>query len=270
MGCYLCAIVNLNFTAMKTTTSTTRPPRFDKQWSQTIIDNLDKADGEAFAEAIRRYQLDGTEPDLPPGLAVAFEFLRPTIDRRARAREKARQRRERNQSAIAKEAKSAIQATEASALEIGHNSAIPGEDDWEARQKYWTDFVNSRTSPLTQAEIENGRFAYETDTWAQDRDDTGPMRPDGTTLSYDERLRHYVNLLRDDHPTLVRIADEIARLSKVLYRSGDLRNHLGAFINHATVQPIPDLDKAAFRRAFTGYMLRCAYNYRNAINVTKA
>lgn len=267
MGRYLCAIVNLNFTAMKTTTSTTRPPRFDKQWSQTIIDNLDKANGEAFAEAIRRYQLDGTEPDLPPELAVAFEFLRPTIDRRARAREKARQRRERNQSAIAK---SAIQATEAFALETGHNSAIPGEDDWEARQKYWTDFVNSRTSPLTQAEIENGRFAYETDTWAQDRDDTVPMRPDGTTLSYDERLRHYVNLLRDDHPTLVRIADEIARLSKVLYRSGDLRNHLGAFINHATVQPIPDLDKAAFRRAFTGYMLRCAYNYRNAINVTKA
>lgn len=146
MGRYLCAIVNLNFTAMKTTTSTTRPPRFDKHWDEIISLIPSITDREAFAEAIRRYQLDGTEPDLPPELAVAFEFLRPTIDRRARAREKARQRRERNQSAIAKEAKSAIQATEASALEIGHNSAIPGEDDWEARQGYWTDFINSRTS----------------------------------------------------------------------------------------------------------------------------
>lgn len=265
MGRYLCAIVNLNFTAMKTTTSTTRPPRFDKQWSQTIIDNLDKADGEAFAEAIRRYQLDGTEPDLPPELAVAFEFLRPTIDRRARAREKARQRRECNQSAIAKEAKPAIQAIETPALEIGHNSAIPGEDDWEARQGYWTDFINSRTSPLTQAEIENGQFAYETDTWAQDGDDIASARHDGTPLSYDERLRNYCNQLRSDKSLLVRIADEVVRLSKVLYRSSDLCNHLGAFINHATIQPIPDLDRAAVRRAFTGYMLRCAYNYRNAI-----
>lgn len=255
---------------MKTTTSTTRPPRFDKHWDEIISLIPSITDREAFAEAIRRYQLDGTEPDLPPELAVAFEFLRPTIDRRARAREKARQRRERNQSAIAKEAKSAIQTTEASALEIGHNSAIPGEDDWEARQGYWTDFINSRTSPLTQAEIENGRFAYETDTWAQDRDDIAFARHDGTPLSYDERLRNYCNQLRSDKSLLVRIADEVVRLSKVLYRSSDLCNHLGAFINHATIQPIPDLDRAAFRRAFIGYMLRCAYNYRNAINVTKA
>lgn len=255
---------------MKTTTSTTRPPRFDKHWDEIISLIPSITDREAFAEAIRRYQLDGTEPDLPPELAVAFEFLRPTIDRRARAREKARQRRERNQSAIAKEAKSAILAIETPALEIGHNSAIPGEDDWEARQGYWTDFINSRTSPLTQAEIENGQFAYETDTWAQDGDDIASARHDGTPLSYDERLRNYCNQLRSDKSLLVRIADEVVRLSKVLYRSSGLCNHLGAFINHATIQPISDLDKAAFRRAFTGYMLRCAYNYRNAINVTKA
>lgn len=255
---------------MKTTTSTTRPPRFDKHWDEIISLIPSITDREAFAEAIRRYQLDGTEPDLPPELAVAFEFLRPTIDRRARAREKARQRRERNQSAIAKEAKSAILAIETPALEIDCHSAIPGEDDWEARQGYWTDFINSRTSPLTQAEIENGRFAYETDTWAQDRDDIASARHDGTPLSYDERLRNYCNQLRSDKSLLVRIADEVVRLSKVLYRSSDLCNHLGAFINHATIQPIPDLDRAAFRRAFTGYMLRCAYNYRNAINVTKA
>lgn len=254
---------------MKTTTSTTRPPRFDKHWDEIISLIPSITDREAFAEAIRRYQLDGTEPELPPELAVAFEFLRPTIDRRARAREKARQRRERNQSAIAKEAKSAILAIETPALEIDCHSAIPGEDDWEARQGYWTDFINSRTSPLTQAEIENGRFAYETDTWAQDGDDIASARHDGTPLSYDERLRNYCNQLRSDKSLLVRIADEVVRLSKVLYRSSDLCNHLGAFINHATIQPIPDLDRAAFRRAFTGYMLRCAYNYRNAINVTK-
>lgn len=250
---------------MKTTTSTTRPPRFDKHWDEIISLIPSITDREAFAEAIRRYQLDGTEPELPPELAVAFEFLRPTIDRRARAREKARQRRERNQSAIAKEAKSAILAIETPALEIDCHSAIPGEDDWEARQGYWTDFINSRTSPLTQAEIENGQFAYETDTWAQDGDDIASARHDGTPLSYDERLRNYCNQLRSDKSLLVRIADEVVRLSKVLYRSSDLCNHLGAFINHATIQPIPDLDRAAFRRAFTGYMLRCAYNYRNAI-----
>lgn len=54
----------------------------------------DENDRRALTEAIRKYQLDGVEPDLPPVLMVAFAFLRPTIDRRRRNAEKARSRRE--------------------------------------------------------------------------------------------------------------------------------------------------------------------------------
>ena len=68
---------------MKNTAATSRPPRFDKQWSETIAANLLATDAELLTNAIRRYQLDGTLPDLPPLLMVAFGFLRPTIDRRA-------------------------------------------------------------------------------------------------------------------------------------------------------------------------------------------
>lgn len=53
----------------------------------------DENDRRALTEAIRKYQLDGIEPDLPPALMVAFAFLRPTIDRRRRNAEKARNRR---------------------------------------------------------------------------------------------------------------------------------------------------------------------------------
>ena len=68
---------------MKNTAATSHPPRFDKQWSESIAANLPAADAGLLTEAIIRYQLDGTLPDLPPMLMVAFGFLRPTIDRRA-------------------------------------------------------------------------------------------------------------------------------------------------------------------------------------------
>ncbi|PWL59191.1 MAG: hypothetical protein DBY35_10900 [Bacteroidales bacterium] len=71
----------------------TRTPRFDKSWQETIELYPDAADREALTTAIRNYQIDGIEPQLPPALMVAFLFLRPTIDRRRRNAEKARARR---------------------------------------------------------------------------------------------------------------------------------------------------------------------------------
>ncbi len=75
---------------------TTRTPRFDNAWHKAIAMYPDENDRRALTEAIRKYQLDGIEPDLPPALMVAFAFLRPTIDRRRRNAEKARNRREMN------------------------------------------------------------------------------------------------------------------------------------------------------------------------------
>lgn len=75
---------------------TTRTPRFDDAWHKAIAMYPDENDRRALTEAIRKYQLDGIEPDLPPALMVAFAFLRPTIDRRRRNAEKARNRREMN------------------------------------------------------------------------------------------------------------------------------------------------------------------------------
>lgn len=73
---------------------TARTPRFDNAWHKAIAMYPDEKDRRALTEAIRKYQLDGVEPDLPPVLMVAFAFLRPTIDRRRRNAEKARNRRE--------------------------------------------------------------------------------------------------------------------------------------------------------------------------------
>ncbi len=63
-----------------------RAPRFDRQWTELINLLPDEDDRKLLTDAIVRYQLDATEPQLPPHLAVAFGFIRPTIDRRARAR----------------------------------------------------------------------------------------------------------------------------------------------------------------------------------------
>ncbi len=64
----------------------TRLPRFDRQWEATIAIYENETDRRLLTSAIKDYQLNGTEPQLPPALMVAFEFLRPTIDRRARNR----------------------------------------------------------------------------------------------------------------------------------------------------------------------------------------
>lgn len=71
----------------------TRNPRFDRSWQDAIALYPDAADREALTTAIRDYQIDATEPELKPALMVAFNFLRPTIDRRRRNADKARQRR---------------------------------------------------------------------------------------------------------------------------------------------------------------------------------
>ncbi|MBO5296086.1 MAG: hypothetical protein J6B03_00690, partial [Candidatus Homeothermus sp.] len=141
---------------MKNTAATSRPPRFDKQWSESIAANLPAAEAGLLTEAIIRYQLDGTLPELPPMLMVAFEFLRPTIDRRASAREKARERRLRKQSITAgavEVAKIATIATVANlaapeppAPAIKLPDVTPGEEDWAARFRFWKDLEASHKS----------------------------------------------------------------------------------------------------------------------------
>ncbi len=69
-----------------------RAPRFDRQWTELINLLPDEDDRKLLTDAIVKYQLDATEPELPPHLAVAFGFIRPTIDRRARARMRRRER----------------------------------------------------------------------------------------------------------------------------------------------------------------------------------
>ncbi len=71
-----------------------RAPRFDRQWTELIDMLPDENERKLLTDAIVRYQLDATEPELPPHLAVAFGFIRPTIDRRARARMRRRERME--------------------------------------------------------------------------------------------------------------------------------------------------------------------------------
>lgn len=89
----------------------TRTPRFDKSWQETIELYPDAADREALTTAIRNYQIDGIEPQLPPALMVAFLFLRPTIDRRRRNAEKARARRNTSTPATPESEKPAARAT---------------------------------------------------------------------------------------------------------------------------------------------------------------
>ena len=250
---------------MKNTAATSRPPRFDKQWSETIADNLPAAEARLLTEAIIRYQLDGTLPELPPLLMVAFEFLRPTIDRRARAREKARERRLRKQSITAEPAKIAkiatiatvanLAAPEPPAPAIKLPDVTPGEEDWAARFRFWKDLEASHKSMWTQEEIDNNRPSFETEVWEHELDDT-PM-------SYEELLRHYSLIMRHDPKMLLHISDEVARHGKVLYRSSDLCDHIELFINHSTDYIIINLNRTTFRRAFIRYMLRSASNYRS-------
>lgn len=273
---------------------TLRQPRFDKQWSEIISRLTSETDREALTSAIRQYQLYGTEPRLPALLAVAFEFLRPTIDRRTRNRERRRQK-----------AAAMISATPAVAVDVEEPTApdmpeemtvkpespattadgtaprpvsldslqpcslditdIPGENDWESRAEFWKNFVNTNSSPLTEREISTNRLSFETDLWEHEEDDEVPDHPDGTPMPYNELLQHYSLILRNDRRLLTRIADEVVRLTKVLYRTEDLCNHINAFIIQSTTYPIINLNRANFRRAFIRYMMRCSDHYRRSL-----
>ena len=265
---------------MKNTAAISRSPRFDKQWTENITANLPAAEAGLLTEAIIRYQLDGTLPELPPMLMVAFEFLRPTIDRRARAREKARERRLRKQSITAEPAKIAkiatiatvanLAAPEPPAPAIKLPDVTPGEEDWAARFRFWKDLEASHKSMWTQEEIDNNRPSFETDVWEHELDDRVPDHPDGTPMSYEELLRHYSLIMRHDPKMLLHISDEVARHGKVLYRSSDLCDHIELFINHSTDYIIINLNRTTFRRAFIRYMLRSASNYRSTWHVRKS
>ena len=245
---------------MKNTAATSRPPRFDKQWSETIADNLPAADAGLLTEAIIRYQLDGTLPELPPLLMVAFEFLRPTIDRRKQSAQV-------EPAKIAKIATIAtvanLAAPEPPAPAIKLPDVTPGEEDWAARFRFWKDLEASHKSMWTQEEIDNNRPSFETEVWEHELDDRVPDHPDGTPMSYEELLRHYSLIMRHDPKMLLHISDEVARHGKVLYRSSDLCDHIELFINHSTDYIIINLNRTTFRRAFIRYMLRSASNYRS-------
>lgn len=260
-------------------TTRPRPPRFDKQWDAAIGRLPSLTDRETLTEAIRLYQIEGTEPQLPPALAVAFEFLRPTIDRRARNRARrqakaAAMRRDNpvpaepvhQQEPAAVEPPVAEPATStAAAPPLESLPVAPGEDDMEARFKFWSDFCSSRTSPLTEREITENRLSFELDFWGDEEKDEVPDHPDGTPMPYTEILQHYCRLLRQDTAILVQVADEVARLTKVLYTTSDLRNHIDAFIYQSTAFPIINLNRANCRRAFIRYMIRCANSYRGTL-----
>ncbi len=69
-----------------------RTPRFDKEWHELL--NLIPADRrDTMYDAIRNYQLSGTEPQHLNGAeTMAFKLIKKIVDRRAKMRE-ARQRR---------------------------------------------------------------------------------------------------------------------------------------------------------------------------------
>lgn len=270
--------------------TTPRPPRFDKQWTESMSRFLDVNDREALASAIRQYQLDGTEPRLTGALAVAFEFLRPTIDRRARNRARRRAKAASAVSAAVKSvsdfcadnaavsvkqsetvaAQSSVSVSQMSepctrVAEIEDIVSAPGEDEWEDRYDFWKNFSETRSTPLTEREIAANRLSFETDLWEGEEADEVPDHPDGTPMPYTEILQHYCRILRNDNRLLTRIADEVARLTKVLYRTSDLVNHIDAFIYQSTAFPIINLNRANCRRAFIRYMINCARHYRTTL-----
>lgn len=242
-------------------TTQSRPPRFDKQWSETISMLENEHDRQALTEAIRRYQLDGTEPQLPPELALAFEFLRPTIDRRRRNRE----RRRAKAATAAATAPVAVTAAESvKEAEVSFSYGAPGEDDMEARVAFWQNFAATRISPLTQKEIDTNTLSFEAELWEGEGDETPPCGNDGMPLPYDSLLQHYCTAMGGDRVLLTRVSDEVVRITKMLFRTDDLRSHIDAFQYQSTVYPIAGLDRKSCRRAFIRYMINCARHYRKS------
>ncbi len=96
--------------------TTPRAPRFDRQWTELINLLPDEDDRKLLTDAIVKYQLDATEPNLPAHLAVAFGFIRPTIDRRARARMRRREQMEKQRRAEKITDKPAVEAAPQTAI----------------------------------------------------------------------------------------------------------------------------------------------------------
>lgn len=237
-----------------------RTPRFDRHWDEVIAIYPNESDRLLLTSAIKQYQLDGTEPQLPPELMVAFEFLRPTIDRRARNRAR-------------RKARTAAKATQSVPLDQLDQlvpldpspTSIPDETDMAQRFKFWENFTKSRSSNLTQKEIENDLFDFETDLWENEENDTVPDNPDGSPMLYAEIVKHYCRILRNDKRLLMRISDEVTRLTGVLFRTDDLREFIDPFCTRSIKIPIINLNRANCRRAFIRYMINYATHYRRAL-----
>ena len=70
-----------------------RSPRFDREW-RVLIDFLPAERRAVMTEAIRAYQIDGTEPSgLQGAELMAFRLIKKVVDRRRRQREAYRRRR---------------------------------------------------------------------------------------------------------------------------------------------------------------------------------
>ena len=257
----------------------TRLPRFDRQWEATIAIYENETDRRLLTSAIKDYQLNGTEPQLPPALMVAFEFLRPTIDRRARNRARRLARLASAQSTPAPKTPTiSVGATGRSTASLSipldpsaplspstPPSSIPDESDMAKRFSFWNEFARAHPTPLYQKEIDADRPDFETDLWEHEDTDTVPDRPDGSPMPHDELVAHYCRIIRNDRRLLTRISDEIVRLAGVLYRTTDLRDFIDRFSEHAKTHPIINLNRANCRRAFIRYMLSQATRYRAAI-----
>ncbi len=263
-----------------------RIPRFDRRWDEIIALYPDESVRVLLTSAIKRYQLDGTEPQLPAELMVAFEFLRPTIDRRARNRARRLARLTAKSPSIPTTAVGSTgRSTDtplvssapllpsppsAPALKITlpdntDRFLAPDESDMPGRFKFWNEFTKSRTSNLTQKEIDNDRFAFETDVWDNESSDIVPDHPDGSPMLYSELVQHYCGILRHDKPVMLRISDEVARLTGVLFRTDDLRGFIDSFCTHSTRIPIINLNRTTCRRAFIRYMINYATRYRTSL-----
>ncbi len=283
----------------------TRLPRFDRQWEATIAIYENETDRRLLTSAIKDYQLNGTEPQLPPALMVAFEFLRPTIDRRARNRARRLARLASAQSTTSPATtvdlpvdptstpqnppsspttapkttpKTAVGATGRSTASLSipldpsaplspstPPSSIPDESDMAKRFSFWNEFARAHPNPLYQKEIDADRPDFETDLWEHEDTDSVPDRPDGSPMPHDELVAHYCRIIRNDRRLLTRISDEIVRLAGVLYRTTDLLDFIDRFSEHAKTHPIINLNRANCRRAFIRYMLSQATRYRAAI-----
>lgn len=84
-------------------------------------------------------------------------------------------------------------------------------------------------------------------------------------MLYAEIVKHYCRILRNDKRLLMRISDEVTRLTGVLFRTDDLREFIDPFCSRSIKIPIINLNRANCRRAFIRYMINYATHYRRAL-----